>query len=194
MWLRVARPAWDDPLDPTYARDHGGRWNPAGSFPALYLNGDVATARMQIQRLLRGFPVTMEDLDDEAYVLVAAVLPNAQRCADATTAPGLRAIGLPDTYPRDARDEEIDRRVCQPIGQQIHDQGLHGVWCRSACTRDGQGDGQGRELAWFPPTHDPLAQPVWPEPLPLGAWRHATGWEDLGLEDQPDPRSETIAP
>ena len=183
VWLRVAEPSWDNPLDPSFARDRGGRWNPPGSFPALYLNADVATARMKIERMLAGSPVTVDDLDDEAYVLVAATLPTAQICADATTAAGLRSLGLPDTYPRDADGVEIDHRACQRIGRQVHDAGLDGVWCRSACTADGRG----RELAWFPAPRRAAARPVWSEPLPFGAWRYADGWGDFGLDDQPEP-------
>jgi hypothetical protein len=183
VWLRVAEPSWGDPLDPSYARDHGGRWNPPGSFSALYLTGDVATARMQIGRMLVGSPVTVDDLDDEAYVLVAATLPDAQTCADATTAAGLRSLGLPDTYPRNAHGDEIDHPVCHSVGQKVHDAGLHGVWCRSACSADGRG----RELAWFPSHRRATARPVWSGPLPFGAWRYADGWGDLGQGDQPDP-------
>lgn len=172
VWLRAADPAWADPLDPSYARDRGGRWNPPGSFPALYLNGDVATARMQIERMLAGSPVTVDDLDDEAYVLVAATLLGAQTCADATSQEGLRSLGLPDTYPRDSDGDEIDHHVGQPIGGQVHDAGLDAVWCRSACTADGRG----RELAWFPSNRDAAARAVWSEPLPYGAWRYAGGW------------------
>lgn len=183
VWLRVAEPSWSDPLDPSYARERGGRWNPPDSFPALYLNGDVVTARMQIERMLAGSPVTVDDLDDEAYLLVAATLPDAQRCADATTPAGLRSLGLPDTYPRDAHGEEIDHLACQRVGRQVHDAGLDGVWCRSVCTADGRG----RELVWFPSDRRAAARAVWSEPLRFGAWRYAGGWRDLGLGDQPEP-------
>jgi hypothetical protein len=42
---------------------------------ALYLNADVLTARAQIERMLAGSPVRIDDLDDDAYVLVAATVP-----------------------------------------------------------------------------------------------------------------------
>jgi hypothetical protein len=45
IWLRVAGPGWIHPLDPGFARHHGGRWNPPGSFPTLYLNADPVVAR-----------------------------------------------------------------------------------------------------------------------------------------------------
>jgi RES domain-containing protein len=101
VWLRVADPEWADPLDPSYARRTGGRWNPPGSVATLYLNGDVVTARLQIERLLAGSPVRLDDLDDEAYILVAAMLPRAQMSADATSEAGLRALQLPKSYPCD---------------------------------------------------------------------------------------------
>lgn len=183
LWLRVAAPTWSDPLDPSYARQRGGRWNPPGSYPTLYLNGDVATARMRIERMIEGSPVTFDDLDDDAYLLVAAILPPAQTCADAVSASGLRALGLPDSYPLDARGEAVEHGACQAVGQRIRDQGLRGVWCRSAATADGRG----RELAWFPAGRRSRARSVWADPPPLGAWRYAGTWSALGLGDQPDP-------
>src|SRR5690606_20610998 len=103
VWLRVADPAWQRPLDPSYAEAQGGRWNPPRSFPTLYLNADVLTARLQIERLCEGTAVTPDDLTDDAYVLVAATLPSSELAADAVSDAGLRALGLPDTYPVDPR-------------------------------------------------------------------------------------------
>jgi RES domain-containing protein len=183
VWLRVADADWVDPLDPSYAATHGGRWNPPGSFPTLYLNADVATARAQLEHLLAGSPVRPEDLDDEAYVLVAAELPLRQTAADAVTVTGLTGLGLPATYPLDGRGVEVAHAVCQRVGVRIQDRGVRGVLCRSACTPDGSG----RELAWFPADARSRARPVWDRPRPLGAWRNAERFEDLGLAPQPDP-------
>ena len=184
IWLRVAGAEWTHPLDTSYAGLHGGRWNPAGSFNALYLNADVATARAQSRRLLRDSPVAEDDLDDDApFVLVPATLPTRQHVADAVSADGLSALGLPSTYPRGSSGRVIPRSHCQPVGLAVRDQGLRGVWCRSAAT----GDGSGRELAWFPPRPSSRAQAVWTRPLPFGAWRHAASWPDLSLPDQRDP-------
>jgi RES domain-containing protein len=58
-----------------FAGERGGRWNPPGSFPALYLNGDPLTVLLQIRRMLRGTPVRVDDLDEDAFFLVAATLP-----------------------------------------------------------------------------------------------------------------------
>jgi hypothetical protein len=181
VWLRVADPDWPDPLDPSYAEWRGGRWNPPRSFRTLYLNADPATAVLQIEAMLRGSPVRPEDLDDDAYVLVAATLPRRQPCADAVTDDGLRALGLPRSYPRDGDGVPIGHGPCQSVGQAVRDQSLRGVLCRSAATLDGRG----RELAWFPATRRSSARAVWDRPRPFGEWREAGAWDDLGLPPQP---------
>lgn len=145
VWLRVADPGWDDPLDPSYAEIHGGRWNPPASFPTLYLNEDLPTARAQVVSLLRGSPVTPDDLDD-GFDLVTATLPRSQEVADAVTDAGLDALGLPETYPHHRNGRPVRHETCQPIGEAVKGAGLRGVRARSAATEDGSG----RELAWFP--------------------------------------------
>lgn len=143
-WFRVADPNWDDPLDPSYAQHHGGRWNPPNSFPTLYLNGDLRTARTQIIHMLEGFPVDPEDLD-APYVLVTLTLPRGQVVADAVTKEGLDRLGLPSTYPV-FNGVRVSHDECRPIGAAVKLAGLRGVHARSATTPDGSG----RELAWFP--------------------------------------------
>ena len=124
VWLRVADPAWKDPLSPFYAAEHGGRWNPPGSFPTLYLNADPRTSRLQIGRMLAGSPVHPDDLDDDAFVLIAATLPRDQTCADATTRAGLRALDLPDGYPQDGEGGTVAHPLCQQAGARVHEQGF----------------------------------------------------------------------
>ncbi len=70
------------------AAEVAGEAHPSRSHPTPYLNGDVATARLQIERMLEGSPVRMDDLGDDAFVLVAATLPHSQRCAD----PGINDV------------------------------------------------------------------------------------------------------
>jgi hypothetical protein len=183
VWLRVADPAWADPLDPAFAAERGGRWNPPGSHPTLYLNADVVTARAQIERMLAGSPVRIDDLDDDAYVLVAATLPRSQTCADATTDAGLRSLGLPARYPFDAGGRALPPESGHAAGLRVRAEGLRGVWCRSAATPGGAG----RELAWFPAGSRSIAKPGWRRPMPLGHWRVAAAWSDLGLDEQRDP-------
>ena len=183
IWLRVASAEWRDALDPTYAQRAGGRWNPPQAYPTLYLNGDLTTARSQLERMLEGYPVGLDDLDEEAFVLVAARLPRRQRCADAVSAAGLKALGLTSTYPLDAKGKPVTHSKCQSIGVTVRDRGLRGVWCRSAATSDGRG----RELAWFPSGIRSKARRVWQRPLSLGAWLYARQWADIGLAEQADP-------
>lgn len=183
IWLRVADPLWTDPLDPSFAAATGGRWNPPGSFPVLYLNADVGTARMQIDRMVKDQPFTADDLDDQAYLLIAVTLPRGQTCADAVSRAGLESMGLPPSYPLIASGEVVERVVCQSIGADLHEGGLRGVWCISAAASAPVG----RELAWFPASARSRARPIWEQGQPLARWRDATNWGDIGLTEQADP-------
>lgn len=146
-WLRVADPAWEDPLDPSFAQARGARWNPPGSFPTLYVNEDVVTARLNLRTFVAGWPYEPEDLrDDTGPVLVGAILPRDQRVADVHSRAGVAAVGLPPTYPLDRAGHPVGHDACQPVGVAVHGRGLRGIRCRSAQA------GAGRELAWFPAT------------------------------------------
>jgi hypothetical protein len=144
-WLRVADPSWGDPLDPAFAQERGGRWNPPDSFETLYLNEDVATARLNLGAFIAAWPYEPEDLrNDNGPVLVAATLPRRQRVADLHSPAGVAAAGLPASYPVDDRGHEVPREVCQPVGGKVKREGLRGIRCRSVHSP------AGRELAWFP--------------------------------------------
>lgn len=148
-WWRIAERGWRDPLDPSYAAERGGRWNPPASFPTLYLNEDLVTARLNLRAFIAEWPYEPEDLrSDNGPVLVAARLPRAQDVADAHTREGVAAAGLPATYPLDSKGAPIPHSRCRSVGVAAKDQGLRGVRARSARAPDGAG----RELAWFPAT------------------------------------------
>lgn len=147
VWLRLADPAWTNPLDARPAAARGGRWNPPDGAPTLYLNESAATARANVRRFLAGTPVEPEDLHPaRGFVLVEVSLPTDQRVLDAHSPAGLDAAGLPTTYPLDGDGAPVPHAVCQPIGQAAFDKDLDGVHCRSAADTDGRGR---RELAWF---------------------------------------------
>jgi hypothetical protein len=117
-WLRLADPAWDDPLDPGFAARLGGRWNPPGSFPVLYLNEDVVTARLNLRRFLEGLPYGPEDLrDDTAPVLVVATIPRNQVVADVHTPAGVAAAGDSRRGRTGARLVSRDRRQPCPCAR-----------------------------------------------------------------------------
>lgn len=165
QWWRIADPVWNDPLDPTFAQRRGGRWNPPDSWPTLYLNEDVVTARLNLALFTEAWPYRPEDLRPEhAPVLVGATLPRQQRVADVHSPAGVRAAGLPPTYPLDGAGHRIERAVCQPIGEAIHAAGLRGVRCRSGTLPRGEG----RELAWFPATRRSVAKIT--RRLPFADW------------------------
>jgi hypothetical protein len=172
LWLRITRPHYGDPFDPTFAQRRGGRWNPPESWPTLYLNHDLATVHAQVRHLFVGRGIEPDDLDDDAPIrLAAATLPQRQRAADVVTVDGVDAVGLPVSYPLDERGDEIPHETTQAIGVAVHDAGLRGVLCRSAA-------GVGREFAWFPAARS-TARPLWPTPLPFGAWRYAVDLDQL---------------
>ncbi|MGI9018519.1 MAG: RES family NAD+ phosphorylase [Euzebya sp.] len=148
-WHRICEAQWADPLDDTFAKSHGGRWNPPGSWPTLYLNEDLVTARLNLDLFIAGWPYEPEDLhDDSGPHLAVATLPRNQAVADVHTPTGVAAVSLPPTYPHDAAGEPVPHSSCQAIGEQVHAAGLRGVRCRSAQAPHGAG----RELAWSPAT------------------------------------------
>lgn len=153
------------------------RWNPPGSFPTFCLNADLETAKLQIVRMLDGYPGDTDDLEDDAYRLVAATLPRNQTCADAVREAGLRALGLPRSYPLDEGDALVPRTTCQHVRAHVHADELRGVLCRSAMTPDSRG----RELAWFPATESLPRQGRLAGAATASAWRDAVGWVDLDL-------------
>lgn len=183
VWLRITRPHYADPFDPGFAERLGGRWNPPGSWPTLYLNEDLVTVHAQVRHLFAGRGVEPDDLDDDAPIrLAAATLPGRQRVADVVSADGVAAVGLPEEYPLDAAGRIVGHDVTQAIGVAAHSSGRRGVWCRSAA-------GVGRELAWFPAARS-SARPWWRAPLSFGVWRHAVTLD--GMLDEPvgeEPRS-----
>lgn len=154
-WLRVADPAWSNPLDPSFAAAAGGRWNPHDSFPVLYLNEDIVTARLNLRSFISAWPYEPEDLrNDTGPLLVGATLPRRQQVADVHTPAGVKAVGLPKTYPRDLDGHTIGHEFCQPIGVRVKAEELRGVRCRSARSPGGAG----RELAWYPATSRSIAR------------------------------------
>ena len=145
-YVRVVDPAWADPLDASFSRRSGGRWNPPGAFAALYLCRDVETARANARRLIEGQPFTFDDLRPERLpALVETSLPDA-RYVDAVSARGLASLGLPASYPLDARGRVVSHARCRPIGAAAWDAGEPGVACRSAAPGAPPG---GEELALF---------------------------------------------
>jgi hypothetical protein len=145
-YLRVADPGWRNPLDGSHAMRGGGRWNPPGSFPVVYLCGSVEVARAVVYGRLADQPYGPEDLSrPTAPVLISTRVPT-DRYADLLSARGLDSAGLPRTYPRDGRGRRIGWSRCQPAGLAARQEGHPGIACRSAAPT---APADGEELAWF---------------------------------------------
>ena len=156
-WWRIADPRWRNPLDPTFSKHAGGRWNPPGSFSVLYLNESKSTARSNLRRFVSQWPYEPDDLrESSAPTLVECRLPRRQVVCDVHTPAGVRAAGLPATYPLDSRGMEVPHAVCRPVGANARAAGFHGIRCRSAADPTGSA----RELAWFPATAHDVAECV----------------------------------
>jgi hypothetical protein len=142
----LAEPHWRDPLDTSHSKQAGGRWNAAGSYGVLYLNASERTARLQAEHRLAGQPYEIEDLDAaEQHDLVDVDVAEID-ALDLVSDPGLVAVGLPASYPVDARGDRIGHAQCQPVGRAAYDEELPAIACRSAATGATAGD---EELAVF---------------------------------------------
>jgi len=127
LHFRVCDPSWADPLDRSFAKSHGGRWNPPGSFGVLYLCSTIAVAAGNARRAYEGEIATLFDLLPERRpdLQLAAVTP--LRVVDAATDAGLQSLHLPLTYPIG-----VPWGPCQVIGQRAHRLRENGIACRSA--------------------------------------------------------------
>jgi len=164
---RLAEPSWVDPLDTSYARERGGRWNPPGSFGVLYLNRDLRMARLQVQHKLRGHPYGVEDLDESEQHDLVEVEVARRDWLDCLTAAGLQEVGLRETYPRHRNGRPVRHVDCQPVGQRAFEDGGPGIACRSAATGAALTD---EELAVFDRDADTGVQMTGRQPFAEWFW------------------------
>lgn len=162
-YLRVADPDWANPLDGSFARERGGRWNEPGSFAVVYLNASPRTARLNCLHRFAGLPYGPEDLDEgQAPVLVATDVPAGEH-ADCRSDRGLEGWGLPVGYPLHPDGRPVTWQECRAVGHAAAADGLDGVACRSAA---GGARPDDHELAYF--ERDRQLEPV--ERIPFGEW------------------------
>lgn len=143
---RLAEPHWVDPLDTSYAKTVGGRWNAPGSYGVLYLNATEQTARSQVEDRLARFPYAIEDLDPAAQHDLVEVDVLETDVLDLVTGEGLAAVGLPAAYPLDDGGRRVPHAACHPVGRAAYDEPLPGIACRSAAAGAARDD---EELAIF---------------------------------------------
>lgn len=124
--FRVVRAAWAEPLDSSYSRERGGRWNPPGAFPALYGCCSERVAGAVVRDLWRTGAIEAEDLSPAARPQLVE-FRWAGTVVDAVSLAGLAAAGLTRGYPAG-----LEHRQTQALGSVWHEAGAEGVVCRSA--------------------------------------------------------------
>jgi hypothetical protein len=132
-YYRVCDPLWVDCCSAEFAARYGGRWNAPQSFPVLYLNAGVATAKANALRTYDGEAFGLFDLNPTARPHLQIVEIKRHDAVDAVTDEGLRELGLPPTYPCG-----ITHDVCRPIGKKIYDAGHPSIAYRSAALSGGE--------------------------------------------------------
>ncbi len=143
---RLAEPRWSDPLDTSFSKEQGGRWNAPGTYGVLHLNTTEHMARLQAEHKLAGHPYDIEDLEPEDQHDLVGVDVAVTAALDLVTDAGLGAVGLPTSYPLDALGHPIGHGPCRPVGQAAYDEPLPAIACRSAASGAAGGD---EELAVF---------------------------------------------
>lgn len=124
--LRVYRQVSEsrDCLSGEGARRFGGRWNPPNSFPALYASLELATAKAELDRLMRRQQRTLADLLPRRICEIHAALTVALDLQDAES---LALVGITnETIKND------DLAPCQAVGQAAHQLGFEAILAPSA--------------------------------------------------------------
>ena len=143
-YYRVADKAWAEPLDPSYSKVRGGRWNARGSHAVLYLTPDVSVAIAITRNRFAREPFGIEALDPAtAPSLLELDLPE-EPYLDVMSPKALVEAGLPATYPLQEDGSTVGWELTQPIGAEAFARGDLGIVCTTA-TRGHNGE----ELAWF---------------------------------------------
>lgn len=146
--LRVVKAGWPDPLDTSYSASAGGRWNPAGSFEALYTFGSPRGARAYAWEKLHRIGVVPEDLVPDSQPQLVEVGWKG-RVVDVATDAGVGAAGFAHDFPAG-----VGWARTQPPAQVWHDAQHEGVQYRSATLhratlhRGGESAWAGNPLDW----------------------------------------------
>ena len=141
-YYRTYLPHWVNPLETSYSTLGGGRWNPRAGFGALYLTGDLPTARANAVRIFDGEIATLFDLQPGRRPMLQPVAVRPGLWVDAVTPAGRRELHLAVAY-RPGRGWS----ACQRVARRAFAAGEHGVVAASAAAASLGGAGE--ELAVF---------------------------------------------
>lgn len=142
-YYRLCKPEWIDCGDTSFSKTRGGRWNPPGTFGALYLNATIEVAAANAREWHLNRAIKLFDLRPDRRPQLESFRIPEQQLSDAVSGAGVALLKLPKSYPLGVGWDQ-----CQPIGKRAYDAGLPGVGCRSAAEarRDSW---LGEELALF---------------------------------------------
>jgi RES domain-containing protein len=164
-YSRVCKPDWVDCADSSFAKAHGGRWNPPGEFGALYLNQTRSVAAANAREQHAGRAIGLFDLRPERRPDLAEFSVPDLTVVDAVSPDGIAGLALPAEYPIG-----VGWAPCQFIARAAYGASLAGIASRSAAEARVTGV-VGEELAVFD-THAlvpigrlPFAQ-WYPDPAP----------------------------
>jgi hypothetical protein len=143
-YFRVYKPDWTNPLDNTFSKTVGGRWNAPGTFGVLSLNSTLIVAAANARRQHRGRAIGLFDLRPERRPWLLQVKVPKSTVLDLVSEQGVRGLRLPEHFPWG-----VARDRCQPIGLRAYRSGhFQGIASRSAAECSPH-HWVGEELSWF---------------------------------------------
>jgi len=125
-YYRVVDPTYVNPLDTSYSRTFGGRWNPPIEFGALYLCATMSVAAANARYRFVGRAIKLFDLLPAAQPELVTVEVPRLVVVDVVSADGIAAIGLPPNYPYG-----VPWPPCQAIARAAYLDAVAGVAARS---------------------------------------------------------------
>ncbi len=125
-YYRVVDPSYTNPLDTSYAKAAGRRWNPPGEFGALYLCATFAVAAANARYQFVGRAIKLFDLLPNARPELVTVDVPRLDVVDVVTAAGVQTVGLPPNYPYG-----VPWPPCQAIARDAFVDSVAGVAARS---------------------------------------------------------------
>jgi len=134
VWFRHQASNWRYSSPGAGARSHGGRWNPAQSFPTLYLAEDDGVAFAELQRLADKNGISPSDMLPRDLLSYDVELEDV---IDLRELEAQETVGL-----KDIEGELTPLKLCQDIGAVANHLGREGVLAPSAA-------GSGLTLAVF---------------------------------------------
>jgi RES domain-containing protein len=106
----------------------GGRWSPAGGFPAIYFADSRDSAIVEIyRRIIDAFDPPLPA--DGIFMELMEVAIDVQDVLDLRELSALKAVGLTIT---DLRSDVGDYASCHRVGKVVHQHGYHGILAQAA--------------------------------------------------------------